>query len=90
MSHSMNLLRHLWNGHRGTNSLLNGISPVRDDVMIKILLLSYQILISEKRNDMTLALQAHHSLQLHSHLPGKQLTLEMLLQAPPSNIPVLI
>ncbi|GJX07760.1 hypothetical protein Tco_0195692 [Tanacetum coccineum] len=57
----MKLLRHLWNGHRGTNSLLNEISLTKDDAMIKILLLLYQILISTKRNDMTLVLQAHHS-----------------------------
>ncbi|GJR40860.1 hypothetical protein Tco_1216544 [Tanacetum coccineum] len=44
-----------------------------------------QILISTKRNDMTLALQAHHSPQLYSNLPGRRLTLEKLLLAPPSN-----
>ncbi|GKC79574.1 hypothetical protein Tco_1130348 [Tanacetum coccineum] len=31
-----------------------------------------EILIQVRREDMTLALQAHHSLQLHSHLPGKE------------------
>ncbi|GJT35147.1 hypothetical protein Tco_0925566 [Tanacetum coccineum] len=31
MSHSMKLLRHLWNGHRGMNSLLNWISTARDN-----------------------------------------------------------
>ncbi|GKB67749.1 hypothetical protein Tco_0929161 [Tanacetum coccineum] len=85
ISHYMKLLRHIWNGHRGTNSLLNGISLARDDVMIKTLLLLHQILIQVRKKDMTLALQAHHSLQLHSHLPGSQLTLEMLLQARSSN-----
>ncbi|GJU53680.1 hypothetical protein Tco_1227394 [Tanacetum coccineum] len=34
---------------------------------------------------MTLALQAHRSRQLLSHLPRRRLTLEKLLQAPPSN-----
>ncbi|GKG00601.1 hypothetical protein Tco_0302291 [Tanacetum coccineum] len=75
----MKLLRHLWNGNRRTHSFLNGIRLARD-VMIKILLL-HQVLISTKRNDMTLALQAHHSPQLHSHLLGRRLTLEKLLQA---------
>ncbi|GJY52617.1 hypothetical protein Tco_0443464, partial [Tanacetum coccineum] len=58
--------------------------------MIKTLLLLHQILIQVRKEDVIPALQAHHSLQLHSHLLGSQLTLEMLLKAPPSNIPVLI
>ncbi|GKC54576.1 hypothetical protein Tco_1077321 [Tanacetum coccineum] len=37
---------------------------------------------------MTLVLQAHYSLQLLSHLHGRRLTLEKLLQAPPGNSPV--
>ncbi|GKG20036.1 hypothetical protein Tco_0379837, partial [Tanacetum coccineum] len=52
---------------------------------IKALLLLHQILIKVRREDMTLALQAHHSLQLYNHLPGSQLTLDIPLQAPPSN-----
>ncbi|GJV45490.1 hypothetical protein Tco_1430026 [Tanacetum coccineum] len=79
----MKLLRHLWNIHKGISCSLKWISLRSDDVMIKALLLLYQILIQLRKEDMTLALQAHHSLQLHSHLPGSQPTLEMLLQAPP-------
>ncbi|GJZ06247.1 hypothetical protein Tco_0540040 [Tanacetum coccineum] len=47
-SHSMKLLRHLWNGYKGTNSFLNRISLARDDVMIKTLILLHQILIQLK------------------------------------------
>ncbi|GJX74325.1 hypothetical protein Tco_0312920 [Tanacetum coccineum] len=49
ISHSMKLLRHLWNGYKGTNSLLNRISLARDDVMIKTLILLHQILIQDDR-----------------------------------------
>ncbi|GKB39521.1 hypothetical protein Tco_0884463 [Tanacetum coccineum] len=39
MSHSMKLLRHLWNVHKGTSSLLKRTSLEKEDMMIKILLL---------------------------------------------------
>ncbi|GKA93089.1 hypothetical protein Tco_0815075 [Tanacetum coccineum] len=54
MSHSMKLLRHLWNAHRGTSSLLKRISLEKDDVMIKILLLlpqKTQIKAKKERHD---------------------------------------
>ncbi|GKE39448.1 hypothetical protein Tco_1462853 [Tanacetum coccineum] len=72
MSLFMKLLRHLWHGHKGTNSLLKRTSHASDAVTIKTLLLLYQIQISAKRNDMTLALLAPHNPQLHSHLPGRK------------------
>ncbi|GKG43014.1 hypothetical protein Tco_0479698, partial [Tanacetum coccineum] len=55
-----------------------------------LLLLLYQIRISVRGDDMTLAHLVHHSLKLLSHQHGRSLTLEMLLQAPPSNNLVLI
>ncbi|GKE23286.1 hypothetical protein Tco_1434798 [Tanacetum coccineum] len=80
MSLSMKLLNYLWNGHRGTNSLLKRISHTSDAMMIKTLLL-HRIQILAKRNDMTLALLAPHSPQLYSHLPGRTTT----YQAPDEN-----
>nr|GEX47818.1 DNA helicase [Tanacetum cinerariifolium] len=47
MLHYVKLLRHLWNAHKEMSSLLKKISPVRDDVMIKTLLLLHQILIQK-------------------------------------------
>ncbi|GJR71438.1 hypothetical protein Tco_0083803 [Tanacetum coccineum] len=48
------------------------------------------IWISVRGDDMTLALMVHHRLQLLSHQHGRSLTLKMLLQAAPSNNPVLM
>ncbi|GJV38394.1 hypothetical protein Tco_1410871 [Tanacetum coccineum] len=45
-----------------------------DNVTIKTLLLLYQIRISIRGDDITLALLVHHSLQLPSHLLGRSLT----------------
>ncbi|GKD52142.1 hypothetical protein Tco_1281118 [Tanacetum coccineum] len=81
----MKLLKHLWNVHRGMSFSLKRISLVRDDVMIKILLLLHQIRIKVREDDMMLVLLVHHSHKLPSHQHGRSLTLEVLLQAPPSN-----
>nr|GFA21979.1 histone deacetylase 14 [Tanacetum cinerariifolium] len=55
----------------GTSSLLKRTSLVKDNVIIKTLLLLHQIQILVKGDDMTLALLVLHSLKLLSHQHGR-------------------
>ncbi|GJR37890.1 hypothetical protein Tco_1213574 [Tanacetum coccineum] len=51
---------------------LKRIRLVRDDVMIKILLLLHQIQIKVREDDITMALLVHHSYKLLSHQHGRK------------------